>query len=175
MALFKIDPARAAYPQCMLLHGSFVVPASVVYNQQIIPTALALTNAGTSGAQVSNTVNPTGLKVNIFAAPLQGVAIPATNTARLPQGQQPSGGVSPVGSEYLLDLTAFPADIVSCELDICRQARNSVTNDVQASFIDTVNKLIYVQVVAFTTGASSAPAAGNVISFQVAFKDSIGV
>lgn len=174
MALFKVDAALAAYPQCCILQGSFVSPASSVYNAQINPAALTVGQVGTGAAQVSNTINPAGLKVNIFCNPSSGSAPPPTNVSRLPAGLL-AGQATVLGSEYVIDLTGFPSDIVCVQMDLSRQARNGSMILAQTSVIDTVNKLVYVQTVNPTTGGATGAPIGTVISFQISFKDTIGV
>ena len=174
MALFKVDQACSGYPQCVILQGSFVSPASSVFNAQINPASLALGQQGVGAAQVSNTVAPAGIKVNVFCNPNSSAAAPATNTSRLPPGLV-SGAAAVLGSEYLLDLTGFPADIVCVQVDLSRQARNGSMIMAQTSIIDTVNKLVYVQTINPTTGGATGVPAGTIISFQVSFKDSIGI
>lgn len=170
MSLLRMDKAYNWTPEMFSISGSFVVPAnSTTANQQIFPALLTVGSIGTPQLTPTETIAPLSARCNIFCSPNGSVAGAATNIAALPRGQAP--GNQTAGSEYLIDISAFNADIISAQVTYCPAARGGSTFDAFVSAVDNVNKLVYVQVVNGTTGAAAPATTGAQITFQVDLKD----
>jgi len=174
MATFRLSPSLAFTPQMIGCAGQFVVPANAATpNTQVLPALLAAGNAGTSQITPTSTVSPQGSLMYFYCTPNSAAAQPAANTQVMPRGV--ASGAQTAGSEFLIDCSGFSADIISAQAGIVTPGRGNQTVEAVVSAIDNVNKLLYVQVVSYTTGVAAAAPAGSVITFQVVMKDTYAI
>lgn len=164
-------PVNLAYtPQMIDCAGQFVVPANATTpNMQVLPSLLAVGSPGVSQITPTQTVSPLGSLFPIFCTPNAAAAQPSTNNQRLPPGVVTTAQTA--GSEYVVDCSGIAADIISAQAGIITPARGAQTLDAVVSAIDNVNKLVYLQVISFTTGAVAAASTGSIITFQIVLKD----
>lgn len=180
--LFKSNPTYGLVPvqvEGVVTIRDFALAGNVA-NRQVLPSAIAVTgsasNTGTANAFLAS--SDYTLKPGIFAQPFTvfcnpngSVAGAATNTATLPLGL--SAGGTTINSEYVIDFSAFPADITAAQATMIQGlGRNAANYNRQAvvSAIDNANKLVYVNVVDLT-GAPVANVTGSAIFVDLQFVD----
>lgn len=160
-------------PQMIDCSGQFVVPSNATTpNMQVQQANLTVGTYGVSQLTPTANISPQQCLFQFFCTPNAAAAQPATNGSRLPAGT--ASGAQTAGSEFLVDATGFPCDIISCVAGITTPGRGAQTLDCVVSAIDNVNKLIYLQVVGWTNGTPTAAPVGSVITFQFVMKDSAG-
>lgn len=180
MTLFRMNPAFAWSPEMLVIAGSVTIPTGLTLttaNLQINPALLntvsgtGLPNPGTSNLLSTETVAPLGALGNVFLNPDASQAGAASNNNNLPMGMA-TGETGTPGSELMLDLSAYDADIVSAFATLRAQgARGVQTRGAYVSAVDNINKLVYIQVVALSGNTATTLVAGDVVSFELYLKD----
>lgn len=161
-------------PQMIDASGQFVVPSNAATaNAQIIPAQLTAGTPGTSQITPTLTQSPIGCLFPVFCSPNSTAAQPTTNSQRLPQGVVTTAQTA--ASEFLIDCSAINADLISAQAGIITPGRGAQTLDAVVSAIDNVNKLVYVQVVNWSSGAVAAATTGSIITYQIVLKDTYGI
>lgn len=168
-------PVNMAFtPQMIDCSGQFVVPATATTpNMQINSALLSVGSPGVSQITPTQTISPIGSLFPVFCTPNSAAAQPSQNNQRLPPGVVNTAMVA--GSEFLVDCSGITSDIISAQAGIITPGRGNQTLDAVVSAIDNVNKLVYIQVISFTTGAAAAATAGSILTFQIVMKDAYGV
>jgi len=153
--------------------GQFIVPSNAsTPNTQVLQANMTMGSYGTSQTTPTAQISPQQCLFVFFCTPNATVAQPSTNSSRLPAGVVTTAQAA--GSEFLIDCTGFSSDIISAQAGIITPSRGNQTLDCVVSAVDNVNKLVYVQVVSFATGAATAATIGSAITFQIVMKDSAG-
>ena len=153
----------------------FQIPTNfATANAQVKPTLLTVAAAPTSQLSPTSTISPVNVKVPIFCSPNGSVAGATGNLTSLPKGIA-AGATSPAGSEFLIDCSGFPGDMINVTANYVGITRGANALECSVSCIDNVNKLIYLQVYNTTSGAAAAGSAGSLITCQVIFQDSYAV
>lgn len=165
MAMFKMNPMFAGDPEMCVVAGScvFTNTGAAAVNT-IVPAALfsASKNALGAGIGQNETVAPQGSKVTHVINPTTGYA-PAVAT----------GGNATV---VLLDLRAYPGDLVSVQVaavgpaNATAGALTTTAYDAAVLGIDQTNNFVYFLI---TTAAGGAQffGAGLALHYVVFFKD----
>jgi hypothetical protein len=182
MAMFRMNLAYSLVPETVeglvsVTDSAFV--ASTI-NRQVLNANLTVTGtAANTGATASYLGADAALKptrfsqsFTVFCNPNGSVAGAATNANPLSLGLS-NGQTGTLGSEYVFDFSAFASDITGAEASLIQNntgLRNqAATQTAVVSQIDNVNKLIYVNIVSFASGALSANVATNTIVLDVQF------
>lgn len=153
----------------------FQIPANfATANTQVKPSLLTMVAPPTPQLTPTTTVAPVNTRAQIFCSPNGSVPGNAANSVVLPRGMSP-GAITPAGSEFLIDLSGFPADIINATANYVGTSRGANALECAVSCVDNVNKLLYLQVYNSTTGAATAAAVGALIMCQVVFQDSYAV
>lgn len=170
MALFKTNQHYSVTPGMVDASGQFVVPAAAATaNFQVANVLLATGSLATSQLTPIETVSPQGTLMPVFCSPNGSVAAAAGNNNNLPRGLATTAQTA--GSEFVIDCSAFAADIISAQAAYMANVRGAQAIDAVVSAVDNINKLIYIQVVNRSSGAVQAATAGAVLSYQIVFKD----
>jgi len=170
----KMQVNLAYTPQMIDASGQFVVPAnSTTPNQQVAAAFLSVGSPGVSQITPTSTQSPMACMFQFFCTPNSSAAQPNTNNCRLPSGVVTTAQTA--GSEFLIDCSAISADLISAQAGIITPGRGAQTLDAVVSAVDNVNKLVYVQVVNWASGAVAAATTGSIITFQIVFKDTYGM
>lgn len=171
MTMSNMRPAKAVGEQMVFAAGQFVVPATATSpNQQVIAANLPAGSIGTSQLTAVQTVSPQGTRMFAYANPDGSQAGAAVNQTAMPRGVA-TGITGTLGSEYLLDLSGFSADIIFAAANLVKTSRGINTFQAYVSAIDNINKLVYIQIANAAGSAAAAPTAGTIIAYELAFKD----
>jgi hypothetical protein len=180
MALFRMDRAYAWTPEMMGIDGSVTIPTGLTLtttNLQINPALLnttsgtGLPNPGTSNLLSTETVAPLGCRGVVLLNPDSASAGAASNTTTLPKAMA-TPVTTTAGSELLLDLSAYDADIIAASASMRAQNTRGVqARTAYVSAVDNINKLVYIQVVNLADNTAASVVAGDVISFNLSMKD----
>lgn len=166
MAMLKMNPTYAGDPQLCVVAGSFVFTNTSAPAQNTIlqPSFFnASRNANGAGIGQNETVAPLGSKV-------VGVAFPTP-------AYSPQVVTNASASTLMLDLRAFPGDIVSVVATLVPGPGGApgtlslVSMDATVVGIDQINNYVYVLAVSGGGGAQSL-ANGVALHYVVYFKDS---
>lgn len=175
MTLPHMAEAKAWTEQMCSGAFQFQIPANfATANTQVKPALLTAASAPTPQLTPTTTISPVNSRVQIFCSPNGSVAGNAANLTTLPRGMSP-GAISPAGSEFLVDLSGFPADIINATANYVGVTRGANLLECSVSCVDNVNKLLYLQIYNSTTGAAAVPTAGAIIMCQVVFQDSYSI
>lgn len=165
MAMFKMNPMMAGDPSMVVVAGSCVFTnTGAAPANTIVPATLfnASKNALGAGIGQNETVAPQGSKVTHVINPNTGYA-PAVAT----------GGNANV---VLLDLRAYPGDLVSVQVaavgpaNATAGALTTTAYDAAVLGIDQTNNFVYIMMTTGSGGATNA-ANGLALHYQVYFKD----
>lgn len=174
MPLPHMAEAKAWSEQMCSGAFQFQIPALAGNPNYQVRQALNTSGAlGTSQLTPTSTFSPINARVQVFCSPNGSVAAAAGNPNTLPRGM--AAGTQTSATEYLVDLSGFPADIINVTANYIGTSRGPSALSAQVSCIDNVNKLVYIQLVNTTTGAAAVPPAGSIIACQVVFQDSYAV
>lgn len=183
MALFRMDNLYGWSPEMFNCAGSVSIPSGyslTANNLQINPVLLnsssggGLPNPGTSNLASNETIAPLGAKGLFFLNPTAAAAGAATNQNGLPRGL-PASATPTGGSELLIDLSGFQADIICAQANLYTAARGPLTRTAYVSCVDNINKLVYVQIVTVSSNAAVSVSVGDVIAFDVTLKDTFSI
>lgn len=161
----------------VVLAGSVTIPTGTTVtttNLQILPANIGVPPAiGTSNLSAWSTVYPQTMRGAVFLNPNGSAAGAASNQALIPRAMA-AGATGTLGSELLLDLTMYNADIISALATVRSNTRGTQAKNAIVSAIDNVNKLVYIQIQS-QAGAAQSLAVGETVSFLVLVKDSAGI
>ncbi len=172
MTLPHTAEAKAWTEQMCSAAFQFVIPSTFATpNTQVKPSPLTAVAAPNVQLSPTSTISPGSARALIFCTPNGSVAGNAANQNTLPRGVSP-GATSPAGSEFLIDFSGFPADIVNVTANLVGVSRGANVVECSVSCIDNVNKLVYLQTYNTTSGAAAAATAGQIVACQVVLQDS---
>lgn len=171
MTLPHMAEAKAFTEQMCSGALQFVIPTNfATVNTQVKPTLLTAAAPPTPQLTPTSTISPFASRALVYCTPNGSVAGNSANNNALPRGVSP-GAQSPAGSEFLIDLSGFPADIINVTANYVGTARGANALECSVSCVDNVNKLVYLQVYNTTSGAAAAAVAGNIITCQIVMQD----
>jgi hypothetical protein len=159
MALFKTNPINAGDPGMCVVAGSVVASNTSTGNNTIVPQAMAPATANAAGAAIGQgeTIAPQASKVTVVFQPTTAYHPAVATNAN-------TAGVA------LLDLRAYPSDIVSVQVTLANAPGATpgtlvfVAPTATVVGIDQVNKFVYI--------ASSQNFVNNLaLHYVVYFKD----
>ncbi len=175
--LGKSDPVTAWTGSLVLIGGCVTIPSGTTLttvNSQINPANIGVPpNPGTSNLNSWGTIYPQTMRASVFLNPNGSVAASSENTSCFPRGGA-GGATGTLGSELLLDLSGYNADIIFADAEIRTNARGAVSRAAYVSAIDNINKLVYIQIQS-QAGSAVSIAVGDTLSFEVWVKDSAGI
>ncbi len=174
MPLPHMAEAKAWTEQMCSGAFQFQIPAQAsTTNYQVRASVLPASNIGTSQLTPTYTFSPVNARVEVYCSPNGSLPGATGNPNPMPRGVA-SGSVL-AGSEFLVDLSGFPGDIVNATANYIGTSRTASPLAATVSCIDNVNKLVYVQIVNTTTGVANIGSPGNLIAVQIVFQDSYAV
>lgn len=167
MAMFKMNPMYSGDPSMCVIAGSAVAQnVGAAPANTVVPNVLFKASQNATGAAIgqNETMAPQGGKVTVVINPTTGYAPQVVSNAS--------------ASIALLDLRAFPGDIVS--VNVTAIPAPSATpgalnlNPIEASVlgIDQTNNFVYVTFSLVNGGSSLNFTAGMALHFAVFIKDS---
>jgi hypothetical protein len=179
MALFKMNRTYGLVPeQCegLVAFTDSAFTAGTV-NRQVLTANLTVSATASNNGTLAflgpdATIKPTryAQPFTIFCNPNGSAVGAAANTSPLPLGLQ-NGVTGTLGSEYVIDFSAFASDITAAQAGLVPNARNTaVAQSAFVTAIDNVNKLIYVSVTS-TAGALAANNTTNTIFVDIQFTE----
>ncbi len=173
----KTDPVTAWSGSVVLIGGSVTIPSGTTLttvNLQINPANIGVpTQIGTSNLAAWSTLYPQTMRGAVFLNPNGSVAAAAANTSIFPRAVA-AGVTGTPGSELLLDLSPYNADIVFADASLRSNARGAVARAAYVSAVDNINKLVYIQIQT-QAGSAASIAVGDTLNFEVWVKDSAGI
>lgn len=173
----KTEQVTAWSTSMVLIAGSAVVPTGPslnTVNLQINPVVLGTPpNPGASTFASYLSLAPASMRGGIYLNPNGSVAPAAANTLALPRGMA-AGATGTLGSELLVDLSAYNSDVIYADAEYRANARGAQAKSAYVSAVDNVNKLVYIQV-QNQAGTATTVAAGETINFYVVVKESAGL
>lgn len=165
MAMFKVEPAWAGYPQTTIVAGQATFTNTTVTANTMVTQSAIAQSANANGSQVGplNTLSPLSPKVQVVAFPTV--------------AYKPQVATNTTNTVVLLDFSGFPALLASLQVQGKAASVgpagqiNTVAYNAAVLDIDQTNKLAYVQILT-AAGAAVQPANGVQIFFTAVFCDS---